>query len=401
LVLSRDRGPLFLAAARSTLCRLVLGLLRARCNCLGSLVLGINSSFLRLLSSLLDVLLARGGWATETHKCNEEGDGQHDDTTNGAGNVGHEADGLDGILHRNRQEEVKFLLHVSDWVVLEAEVIGRLGDVGWLRLGLSLLFLLDGALDGIGLLAERSSVFFGVTNVDVVEQDIGLHRPDLEANGAHRLEVGGGLVFEEIRVGDHAGSPRTFVGRVVDVGGCPFAFVGRVLLHGSLPGTAAGTFLALGVGNLRWDPIAILFIVPVLRLFGLRVGNGGGLVLEPVGWLLSVLVNDLIWCILVPVLGLGSLGVCNASFINPVFWLLVIRIADLSRRVESRVEVLEQAPVLGGFVVDEDFEGVVGANDQSVERGELGDLGGGRTLEVLLLVLAGLGVLVVDDEVYL
>lgn len=72
---------------------------------------------------------------------------------------------------------------------------------------------------------------------------------------------------------------------------------------------------------------------------------------------------------------------------------------NLLLRVDGRVEVLEKRAGLDGVAVDEDLEGVVGLDDEGVEVGGLLDGRGGGKLEVLLLVLAGLGVLVAEDEV--
>ena len=49
--------------------------------------------------------------------------------------------------------------------------------------------------------------------------------------------------------------------------------------------------------------------------------------------------------------------------------------------------------------VDEDFVGLIWLDDEGVEGGGLGDASRRRVLEVLLLVLAGLWVLVTEDEV--
>jgi hypothetical protein len=80
---------------------------------------------------------------------------------------------------------------------------------------------------------------------------------------------------------------------------------------------------------------------------------------------------------------------------------LFLGVVNLLLRVNGRVEVLQKAALLRGLAVDEDFEGLVGVDDQSVDGGDLVGAGHGGSLEVLLLVLAGLGVLVTEDEVNL
>jgi hypothetical protein len=60
-----------------------------------------------------------------------------------------------------------------------------------------------------------------------------------------------------------------------------------------------------------------------------------------------------------------------------------------------------EGTVARGLAVDLDLEAVVGLHDKSVEARRLDDARHGRVLEVLLLVLASLGVLVSEDEVNL
>lgn len=126
-----------------------------------------------------------------------------------------------------------------------------------------------------------------------------------------------------------------------------------------------------------------------------------GLVLEPVLGLLSLLVDDLEWCLLVPVLGLLGLGVGDFGLINPGVWLAVLLVVNLLRRVEGWGEVLKKAALLYLLAVLSDGKGVVGVDNEGVELRGLGDLSGRWGVHVLLLVFAGLGVLVVDDEVNL
>lgn len=72
----------------------------------------------------------------------------------------------------------------------------------------------------------------------------------------------------------------------------PFALVSWVRLLWSDPGTAARCLLALGVGDARRDPVAVVLVGPLLGLLGIRVGNGSGLVYEPaLGHLCLVVLN--------------------------------------------------------------------------------------------------------------
>lgn len=184
---------------------------------------------------------------------------------------------------------------------------------------------------------------------------------------SHRLEVSGRLVLKVGRVLDDTRLPDTLVGRVVNVRCGPLALVGVVLLHGGFPLATARCFLALGVADHRSEPIAVLLIIPVLRLLSLRVRNLAGLVVKPVSGLLGLGVNDLERRILVPVLRLGSFRIRNAGSVDPVLGLLVVGVVDLLLGIDRRVEVLKESTVLGIGAVHEDLEALVGLDDQGVD----------------------------------
>lgn len=305
---------------------------------------------------------------------------------------------MDRVLLGQADKVVNLLADKGDGVLLESDG-GALSGLFGLGLGSLFLSLLDRELDIEGLLAELLSVLDGVTNVDVVEQNVALHGPDLETNGTHGLKIGWGLVLEVVGVGDLAGSPRALVGRVVNHGGRPLALVGGVLLHGASPLAAARDVGALGVGNGGRNPVAVFLVIPVLGLLGLGIGDAGGLILQPVLGLLSFLIGDLVRGVLIPVLGLGGLRVRDLHLIDPVGGLLVLGVINFLLRVDGGVEVLQKASLLDGFAVDQDLEGLVRLDNKSVERGDLGGARDGGSLEVLLLILAGLGVLVTEDKV--
>lgn len=90
-----------------------------------------------------------------------------------------------------------------------------------------------------------------MTNVNVVEEDVVLHGPDLETNGSHRLEVGWVLVLKVVWVLDLARSPDTLVGWVVYVWCGPLALVRLVLDKRLLPWSTARDFVTLGVADSR------------------------------------------------------------------------------------------------------------------------------------------------------
>lgn len=216
---------------------------------------------------------------------------------------------------------------------------------------------------------------------------------------AHRLEVGWGLVLEIGWVVNLPWLPNTLIGWVVDHWGAPLALVGWVLLHWWLPWATAGSLLTLGVRDHRWDPVTILLIIPVLWLLCLWVRNHGRLVVKPVGWLGSILVDHLVWRILIPVLWLGGLWVLNLGLLNPVGRLLVFWVIDLLWWLDRWGEVLKEAAVTERLAVDLDLEGLIWLDDESVERAALADASRWWVLQVLLLVLASDWVLVTEDEV--
>ncbi|KAI6761764.1 hypothetical protein HG531_002317 [Fusarium graminearum] len=331
---------------------------------------------------------------------NETG-GSEDDGGEATGDLGNELNSLDGVLSSNGLEEVKLLGNVVNRVFHEVQVAGGSGLVILLRLVSLGEGLLDRVLDTEGLLSELVSILNGVADVNVVKEDVVLHGPDLEANSSHGLKVGRGLVLEVVGVLDLAGSPGALVGRVLDVRSGPLALVVRVALHGLGPGATARGIGTLGVGNSRCNPVTIFLIIPVIGLLSLGVRNGNGLLLEPVLRLGSLLVNDLEGGFLIPVLGLLGLRVRDTGLVNPVLGLLIIGVVNLGGGVDGRGEVLQEAASLDFLVVLLNGIGVVGVDDQSVKLCGLSDLGRRGRLQVLLLILAGLGVLMVENEVNL
>lgn len=215
------------------------------------------------------------------------------------------------------------------------------------------------------------------------------------------LKAGGGLVLKVVGVLDLAGSPDALVGRVVNVRSSPLALVVGVLLHGLLPGTATRGVGTLGVGDHGGDPVTVLLVIPVLGLLGLGVGDGERLIDEPVLRLSSLLIDNLERSVLIPVLGLLGIGVSDAGLVNPGIGLGVLGVVNLLRRVDRGQEVLEQAASLDLLVVLLDDVCVVGVNNERVQLSGLDDASSGRAGQVLLLVLASLGVLVVEDEMNL
>jgi hypothetical protein len=80
-------------------------------------------------------------------------------------------------------------------------------------------------------------------------------------------------------------------------------------------------------------------------------------------------------------------------------WLGILGVINLLGWVERGLEVLKKVGLLNLLTVQLDDNSVVGVDNQSVELGGLDNSGCWGSGQMLLLVLAGLGVLVVDDEV--
>jgi hypothetical protein len=56
--------------------------------------------------------------------------------------------------------------------------------------------------------------------------------------------------------------------------------------------------------------------------------------------------------IFIPVCGLGGIRICDALGIDPVFGLLVLRVVNLSRRIDWRREILEKVATLLAVTID-------------------------------------------------
>ena len=62
---------------------------------------------------------------------------------------------------------------------------------------------------------------------------------------------------------------------------------------------------------------------------------------------------------------LRSVWVGNSLSVNPIFWLLVLRVIDFLGRVDRWIEVLEQAASVLALTVEADVVGVVGAENKT------------------------------------
>jgi len=296
---------------------LFLLLVAGRCNrCYG---LG-----LRLLRGLGDNGFL--GRASETEKGTDHAEESEESSGESDTSLRLSLESTDGVFLGGGDEVESFGAEESNGVFLE----GRSSLILVLRLSSLIVDLLNNLLDIERLLGEGLSILKRVTDVDVIEEDILSHGPELDTNTTNLGQALNRLVvLEEVGVGDLGGCPFAFVGRVVDHGREPLALVSGVGLVGTFPFTASRCLSALGVGNGGWDVFTIFLIVPLFRLGGIGVGDSEGFVVEPALGLGGLLIDNLVRCILVPVLRLGGIRVSNLLLVNPVGGLLVLRIVDL------------------------------------------------------------------------
>mmetsp|Transcript_37297 Transcript_37297/g.84490 ORF Transcript_37297/g.84490 Transcript_37297/m.84490 type:complete len:368 (-) Transcript_37297:4-1107(-) len=210
------------------------------------------------------------------------------------------------------------------------------------------------------------------------------------------------LVPKVVRVVDLRCRPDAFVCRVVDLWRIPLALVVGVGDLRRCPLATAPWRLASWIIDQGCLPLAILLRIPIVRRLCLRVGHLVGGVVEPRLRFRRVGVDDLSWRVLVPVLRLRGLGVINLHQVDPIRWLLVRWVVNLLRRVDVWVEVsiFQEVDLFVIFVIDEDLDGVVGADDCSVQvRFLLTQSGERRRREVLLLPFPRLWALVPQDKV--
>ena len=159
---------------------------------------------------------------------------------------------------------------------------------------------------------------------DVVEDGVALDLPQVKADEAEVIVLVQVVVIDILRVGDLLGLPEALVRRIGDSLHGPLALVVGVVDHGCLP-------------------LAVLLVIPVVRLGGLGI-------------------YDLL--LLHPAVRLLVLRVVHHAVINPVAGLLVIGILDLFGRQE--LPVLLQGALVDLLAVDLHLRGVVGLQDQPV-----------------------------------
>jgi hypothetical protein len=208
-----------------------------------------------------------------------------------------------------------------------------------------------------------------VADVDVVEENVLGHRPELNADTANLVKgPSGHEVLEEVGVRDLARRPLALVSGVVDHRRVPLALVGRVGLVRPLPLAAARSLVALGVANHRSNPLTILLVIPLLRLLRVGIRDLLGLVVEPALGLRRLLVGDLVGSVLVPVLGLLRLRILDLLLVDPVLRLLVLGIINLLLRVDSRREVFKERAGRLALTIKEDLISLVRALDYVRKR---------------------------------
>ena len=234
-------------------------------------------------------------------------------------------------------------------------IISRLlsGSLGSSLSLLSLLDLLIGSLLGIlalapGLLGELLSSGKVVRDKDVVKDGARLDLPELKSNKLGVLEVVQKRIGLELGIVNIRGNPDSLVGRVVNLLGLEIALEIRVGLGGCLPG-------------------AVLLVVPVGRLGGIRVSNGG---------------RDV-----VPSGRLHILGVIDLGSLVPVLWLGGLGVLDLLGGEQVPVLLEGTRPLLNE--INEDLVGVVGVEYEGVDVSEGVGLCRDVVLDEVVLALVG------------
>jgi hypothetical protein len=121
-----------------------------------------------------------------------------------------------------------------------------------------------------------------------------------------------------------------------------------------------------------------------------RVGDSRRLIIEPALRLGGLLVDDLVGCVLIPVLrllsdisktvtlswrmtNLGSFRIRNSLLVNPVRRLSVLGVVDFLGWVDGGLKVLQEAAGFLADAVDEDFVGVVGSTKKIKHGVEMKD----------------------------
>mmetsp|Transcript_18877 Transcript_18877/g.41138 ORF Transcript_18877/g.41138 Transcript_18877/m.41138 type:complete len:218 (+) Transcript_18877:545-1198(+) len=124
----------------------------------------------------------------------------------------------------------------------------------------------------------------------------------------------------------------------------PRALVVGIVDHLGLPRA-----LEVGIVNHGGFPLTVILVIPVVWLLGIGIGD---------------LLGNVIVTLRLLVLGIG-----NPLLINPVIRLGLVRVLDLLRGQE--VELILKLSIADGLVVDENLKGVIRADDESVEVGQL------------------------------
>merc|ERR1719367_647872 len=169
-----------------------------------------------------------------------------------------------------------------------------------------------------------------VSDQEVVKDGARLDLPRIETDGA------------EIVVDTQLGLLSGVIVGVVDFRVDPLALVGRVVDLSWLP-----LSLVVGVVNHGWLPFAVHLVVPIFGLGGVGVGDGLGFV---------------------PVLGLAVLRVIDLLALIPLILagLLGLRILDLFGG--QHIPIVGESALLGRLVVDEDLVNVsFSVQDQGVQ----------------------------------
>ena len=114
------------------------------------------------------------------------------------------------------------------------------------------------------------------------------------------------IILEVIGVGDLSWGPLSLIVRIVDHRSVPFAPVNRVGFHWPLPLATPGSIGTLRVGNGWRNPVTILLVIPFFGFLRVRVRDSLRFVIKPTLRFDSILVNNLVRSVVIPIVRLGG-----------------------------------------------------------------------------------------------
>merc|ERR1719410_754220 len=215
-------------------------------------------------------------------------------------------------------------------IVVLLVLLGLLVGFGFLGIVLFLLLGLLEFAESLPLLGEAIGLRNIIGDDDVVEDGSSLHLPQIKSDEAEIIELVDGVVILILGVGDLLGLPDALVCRVANALDVPLTLVSWIVLHGSLP-------------------LAILLVIPIIRLGGVSIHNP--LLICPIIWLL------VLWVI-------------HHGIIHPIGGFLVVWVVDLLWL--QHLPILLDGALVDLLLINFNPNCIVGLDNQSVQvRGAL------------------------------